>query len=393
MAANGSGWCRTVSEGFETASATVEAVPQLIALDLPAGDLFVEELQRVWERGDAAFPLDQRLPAARRTELLERMRPAAVVDETGTQAIDGGAGTEPGDALVVATSGTTGEPKGVVLTHDAVAASARITSSALGVDPAVDCWLACLPLAHIGGLSVVTRALLTGTRLIVHERFVAADFHEAAREGATLASLVVTALGRVDVSAFRTILLGGSAIPIDRPSNTVATYGMTETGSGVVYEGYALDEVQLRINNGVVEVKSPTLLRCYRDGSTPVSSDGWFATGDAGSLDEDGKLSVTGRIGDMIVSGGENIWPVVVERALERLEWVREVAVVGRPDAEWGQRTTAVVVPAPGHAAPELEAVRDALTDVLPRHALPRAIEIVDELPRTNSGKIRREAV
>ena len=132
-----------------------------------------------------------------------RRRSVPTATET---ALDGGRPVEPGDALVVATSGSTGQPKGVVLTHDAVAASAGATNARLGVGPD-DHWLACLPLAHVGGLSVVTRALHAGTRLTVHDGFDAAAVEAS---GATLVSLVATALARIDPARFRTIVLGGS---------------------------------------------------------------------------------------------------------------------------------------------------------------------------------------
>src|SRR6266508_2123985 len=136
----------------------------LVALDLPGGPPFVVALRWVWDRGDAAFPIDRRLPAAARTRLLEAMAPSSVIDAGGEEcSLAGGRPVEDGDALVVATSGATGEPKGVVLTHDAVAASAQATSNRLGVVDS-DHWLACLPLAHIGGLAVVTRALHTRTK-------------------------------------------------------------------------------------------------------------------------------------------------------------------------------------------------------------------------------------
>ena len=171
---------------------------------------------------------------------------------------------------VVATSGSTGEPKGVVLTHDAVRASALATNQRLGVT-AADHWLACLPLSHVGGLSVVTRALVTGTALTVLPGFDAATVTAAAGRGASLVSLVATALARIDPTIFRRILLGGSAPPPVIPPNAVATYGSTETGSGVVYDGVPLDGVEVRIDgDGEIRVRGPMLLRCYRDEKLPT---------------------------------------------------------------------------------------------------------------------------
>ena len=147
---------------------------RLVTLDLPGGPAFVAALRRVWDRGDAAFPVDQRLPPSAKAALIAAMAPAAAIDSSGAEtALEGGLPMEPGDALVVATSGAAGAPKGVVLTHDAVAASAAATNSRLGVT-AADHWLACLPLSHVGGLSVVTRALAGGTRLTVLPGFDAA---------------------------------------------------------------------------------------------------------------------------------------------------------------------------------------------------------------------------
>jgi O-succinylbenzoic acid--CoA ligase len=361
----------------------------LVALDLPAGPAFVDELRRAWDDGDAVLPIDQRLPVAQRERLLQEMAATVVVSRQGVVRRSG-RHVEPGDALVVPTSGSTGTPKGVVLTHDAVAASGRVTSAALGVDPARDTWLACLPVAHIGGLSVITRALYSGTPLVVHDRFDPDEVLAAARSGATLVSLVVTAMARIDTDAFRVILLGGSAIPADRPANTVATYGMTETGSGIVYDGSALAGVELRVVDGELHVKSPTLLRCYRDGSDPKTPDGWFPTGDAGSIDSDGRLEVAGRLAEVIVTGGEKVWPASVEDALHALPWVQEAAVIGRPDPIWGQEVTAIVVVSPGHEIPELDAIRDELGGTLPRYALPKRVERRDSLPRTTLGKVRR---
>ena len=362
---------------------------RVIALDLPAGDHFVAALQRAWHDGDTVLPVDQRLPPSAKADLISRLGAQVVVSKHDEASVDGWP-AEDGDAFVVATSGATGVPKGVVLTHDAIAASARLTSARLGIDPSRDHWLACLPVAHIGGLSVVTRSLLTGAALTVHESFDAARCEEAARNGANCVSLVATALGRIDAGLFRLILLGGSAIPEERPPNTVATYGMTETGSGVVYNGYPLDEVEIRVVDDEIEIHTPTALRLYRDGTDPFTPDGWLRTGDAGSLGPDGRLSVSGRLGDVIVTGGEKVWPEKVESEMQGLPWVREVAVVGRPDPTWGHEVTAVVLLAPGFEAPDLAELRDQLSDALPRYALPRRLELAESLPRTALGKLRR---
>src|SRR5271163_2076831 len=160
-------------------------VPELVALDLPGGIGFVDALRAIWDTGDAAAPLDPRLPPPARRVLLDALRPTRIVGSDGEQrALPDGIGVEDGDALVVATSGTSGasgQPKGVVLTHDAVAASAEATSARLGVDPDRDVWLACLPLAHIGGLAVVTRSIVTGTPVVVLPGFEAAVVEDAGR--------------------------------------------------------------------------------------------------------------------------------------------------------------------------------------------------------------------
>jgi len=343
---------------------------------------FVDRLRRAWDDGDAILPVDPRFPPPARGRVLAAARPDEPVAE--------------GDAIVVATSGTSGDPKAVVLTHDAVDASSRATSRRLGVDPASDRWLACLPLAHVGGLAVVTRAIRTGTPLTVHDGFDAAEVQAATRDpdGCTLASLVPTMLRRLDPAGFRTVVLGGSAMPPDLPANAVATYGMTETGSGVVYDGVPLDGVDVRVVDGQVELRGPMLLRCYRDGTDPKDADGWFPTGDAGAWDESlGRLHVFGRRDDLIVTGGENVWPVAVERVLATHTRVREVAVVGRPDAEWGQRVTALVVPADPADPPTLDELRDMAKRDLPAYTAPRELVIVTELPRTGLGKLVRRAL
>lgn len=371
-------------------------MPDLVALDLPAGPAFVDALQRIWDAGDAVLPVDSRLPRPAVDQLLDGLRPSTVVDPDGSHPRTGGLPVREGDALVVATSGTTGEPKGAVLTHAAVEASARASSRRLEVDPARDRWVACLPLAHIGGLSVLTRALATGTPCTLLERFDPAEVEGEARRGATLVSLVATALGRTDTTGYRAVLLGGAAPPEQLPTNVVTTYGMTETGSGVVYDGVPLDGVELRIGDGElgaddeVLVRGPMLMRAYRDAIDPFLPGGWLPTGDAGSLDGNGVLSVQGRIAEVIVTGAEKVWPVAVELVLGRHPGVAEVGVWKRPDPEWGERVVAWVVPADVSEPPALDSLRAWVADQIAPWAAPKELVVVAALPRTPSGKLQR---
>ncbi len=344
---------------------------------------FVEALQAAWDRGDAVLPVDPRLPAPARDALLASLRPDEPVEE--------------GDALVLATSGSTGKPRGVVLTHDALRASALAVSRRIGVvahggdaGSCDDCWLACLPLAHVGGLSVVTRALLTGVPLEIHRSFDAAAVDASP---ASLVSLVPTALRRIRPERFRVILLGGSAPPAGLPPNVVSTYGMTETAGGVVHDGVPLEGVEARVDAiGQLRVRGPMLLRCYRDGSDPKDPAGWFATGDSAAITE-GRVTVHGRLDDLIVTGGENVWPTLVEEALVRHPAVADAAVTGLADPEWGQRVVALVVPSDGGSPPTLAALRAWVTDHLPAYAAPKQVVLVETVPRTASGKVRRHAL
>lgn len=366
--------------------AYAECVNELICLDMPCGDAFVTRIKRAWDEGDAIFPLDQRLPLPARREVLAAIKPTIIATSDNETRWDGEP-VEEGDAVVVATSGTTGTPKGVVLTHGAVAASAIATSDRLGVSSS-DTWFACLPMSHVGGLSVVLRSLVTQTPLITTPQFSVDAFNKAAIDGATLVSLVATALSRVDASLYRTIVLGGSRPPSDRPSNTVTTYGLTETGSGVVYDGTPLTGVEIQIIDGVVHLRAPMLLRAYRDGTVPIDSNGWFRTGDIGSFNGQ-TLRVEGREGDLIITGGENVWPEQVEDCLRAHEHIADVCVAGVPDAEWGHQVTAWVVPNDGTSL-NLRELRDFVKQTLPAHCAPHAVHFVSEIPRTNLGKPKR---
>lgn len=367
---------------------------QLVAVVAEGRPAFVDILRRTWDDGDAVFPLDPRLPRPAAEALLDALAPAALMDAEGNAHPRAHSRpVEPGDALVVATSGTTGEARGVVLTSDAVRAAALATSAALAVDPGEDRWLACLPLSHVGGLSVVTRALATGTplRLLAHPDPEAVE--DEGRSGATLVSLVATLLSRIDASLFRRVLVGGSAPPAGRPANVVATYGMTETGGGIVYDGRPLPGVEVREVDGEVQVRGPMLLRSYRDGTDPLGPGNWFATGDAGSVASDGTVAVAGRMAEVIVTGGEKVWPVPLEAVLARHPAVADVAVAGRPDPEWGERVVAVVVPADPASPPTLPQLRGWAKQCLPAYAAPRELVVAASLPRTALGKLRRPEV
>lgn len=356
----------------------------------------------IWDAGEAVLPLDPAAPAAETAWLLARMRPTHVLDVSGRSGRAGGVPVEEGVAAVVVTSGTTGEPKGVELSFEAMTASAQAVSAALEVGPK-DRWLCCLPLRAIAGLAILARARTSGIPVTVQRRFHPAAVAEAG--DASLVSLVPTALARlleagVDVSRFRRLLLGGGPIPeplleagAAAGAHVVTTYGMTETGGGVVHDGHPLPGVELAIaDDGEILVRGPVLMERYRfqpDETAAALAGGWLHTGDVGRV-EKGRLQVVDRRRDIVISGGVNVSPAEVELVLARHPAVADVAVAGVPDAHWGERVVAYVVAADPSRPPGLAELRSFAARSLSPPKLPRQLMLVTDIPRTAGGKPRR---
>ncbi|SEL80275.1 AMP-binding protein [Nonomuraea pusilla] len=360
----------------------------LNALTAPQGPAVVAAVRDALSgEGPALLPL----PSASAGPVLAALRPTHVDGEPRP----GGLGVPGQVAVVIATSGSTGAPKGVMLPARALRASAAASLRRLGASKG-ERWLCCLPVSHVSGLQVVVRALLSETEPIVHERF---DAGAVLGSGADHVSLVPTQLHRLveaaaDLSVFRTILLGGAAPAPgllerarDLGARVVTTYGMSETCGGCVYDGRPLDHVDVKIgDDGRVRVAGPVLFSGYRSGE-PAPFDGdWFVTSDLGEL-AGGRLRVLGRADDVINTGGEKVVAGAVARVLAAHPEVSDVAVVGRPDPEWGEVVTAVVVPADPVTPPTLAQLRAYCEDRLPPYAAPRALRLLDRLPLLENGK------
>jgi len=364
---------------------------RLIAFDMPASKTFVDLVQRAWSNGDAILPIDQRLPLDGKKMLLDTMAPSEIIDASfTTSSLPNGRPMQDGDALVIASSGSTGSPKGIIHTHSSIFAGAQASVSRLQLS-ASDHWLVCIPVSHVGGFSVVARALHTGAALTLLPVFDATAVEQAPIHGVTHTSLVATALSRIDTSLFKSILLGGSSAPDNLPSNVITTYGMTETGGGVVYNGQPLDNVEIKIVDGEIFLRCPMMMRAYRDDQATSIKDGWYATGDIGEMDNNGRLSVHGRQTDLIITGGENVWPSVVENSLASHPIVNQVVVRGAQDATWGQRVVAyVVINDTTQISDEklLYDLREHVKQSLPAFCAPQQIIVVAEIPRTSLGKV-----
>ncbi|WP_448062107.1 o-succinylbenzoate--CoA ligase [Cellulomonas hominis] len=324
-------------------------------------------------------------------------------------------------ALVVRTSGSTGAPRDVLLTADALRASAGATADRLAGPGG---WLLALPTDHVAGLQVLVRSVLAGTTPEVLPTgpfrpgpFAAAATRLLSRPGPHYTSLVPTQLHRLlddpdGTQALRqldAVLLGGAAAAPtlvqrarDAQVTVVTTYGMSETCGGCVYDGRPLDGVRVRVDDdGRVLLAGPVLARGYRDrpdlDATTFVLDGgtrWLRTSDLGRIGADGRtLEVLGRLDDVIVTGGVKVAPAAVERLLSADDAVAEVCVVALPDDEWGQAVTAVIVPRRGATAPDGDRLRALVSAGLGPASAPRHVVLVAALPVRGPGKTDRRAV
>jgi o-succinylbenzoate---CoA ligase len=317
-------------------------------------------------------------------------------------------------ALVVTTSGTTGAPKGAMLTAAALTASANATHQRLGGPGR---WLLALPPYHIAGVQVLVRSLLTDTvpvEVNVSAGFDVSELPSAVAQlgsgrrytalvAAQLAKALTDPAATAALAQLDAVLVGGGPAPqpvLDAAANAgitaVRTYGMSETAGGCVYDGIPLDGVRLRVEpDGRIVIGGVTLARGYRNppDPDPFAEPGWFRTDDIGALDDSGALTVLGRVDEAISTGGLTVLPQLVEVALRTHPTVADCAVFGLDDQRLGQRVVAAVVVADGCAPPTLEALRTHVMRTLDHTAAPRELHIVDALPTRGIGKVDRQAL
>jgi fatty-acyl-CoA synthase len=333
------------------------------------------------------------------------------------------AGHEPGDAMLVYTSGTTGEPKGAIHTSAGMRANVEMAIATQGLD-AHTRTLAVLPLFHVGGLCIqVLPTLAAGGRVKLHARFDADAWFDEVAAWRPTTTLLVPAVMRAliehprwagaDLSSLAFVAAGSSIVPLAliqtfhaRGIPVVQVYGATETGpvSIVLPPGEALahpgsvgrpaPDVQARLEGGEVWLRAPNLARGYhrRPDDPAFAPGGWFRTGDLGAVDAQGLWRIVGRCRELIISGGENILPAEIEQIALEDPAVAEAVAIGLPDSRWGEVPVLALVARPG-AAPDPVRLQAAFDARLARFKHPRRIFVIDELPKTALGKVAREAL
>ena len=353
--------------------------------------------------GPAVLPLPVG-PEPTRTSLLDSLRPDLPLEE--------------GVSFVVPTSGSTGEPKGVLLSEEAVLASVKATQARLG---GAGRWLLALPATHIAGLMVLARSAVGGSDPLVldlsggfdAETFAAAtvrllaesrDHHYTSLVPKQLAAIIGAGGCALEaLAAYDAVLLGGSPAAPDLVARArgagvevVVTYGMTETCGGCVYDGVPLDGVEVEVGtDGRIRLAGPMLANGYRlrpDLTKDAFAHGWFITSDAGRLDAEGRLHVTGRIDDVAITGGVNVPLAAIDAAVASHPDVEEACAVAVPDAEWGERIVVAIVGA-AEGPPSLESVRTHVTKSLPSAYAPKELIVVDTLPMLSGQKVDRQAM
>lgn len=357
-------------------------------------------LADAWAGGPAVLPLDPRLPPRARGALVAALKPGAIVKPGGLVDVPGGLAVADDVMAVIATSGSTGIPKGVELTRSGLESSVRLGLRRTASDPDVP-WVCCLPVSHIAGLLVLLRGIVTGTPAVLHDGFDLAAL--STLDHPAHVAMVPTMLQRLvdagtDMTRWETVLVGGARIPdglrkvVD---GLVATYGMTETSGGCVYDGHPLDGVTVSEGvDGRLRIGGPTLMAGYRlSHESGIDSDKMFTTNDVGEVAPEGSVRVLGRVDDVIVTGGEKVVATQVAARIEQHPAVAEAAVVGVADPQWGQRAVAVVVPAEVGAILSLALLRSFVADAMPRYAAPQDLMVVNAFPRLPNGKVDRLAL
>ena len=383
----------------------------LVAVLLPRPSA-ADAVRSAWDAGEAIAVLDPEAPAAVTSHLLQTIAPTHVHDRDGRRPFASGRPVPPGTAAVVATSGTTGEAKGVELTTAGLEAIGVAFAAACETGPD-DRALVCLPLHHVAGLAVLARARVAGTPIEVHEGFdVDAVAAAPSALGSTLVSLVPTMLRRLlDAEApldrYRQIIVGGAPTPPALRARAEAAgapvvdaYGMSETWGGFVLDGVPIQGADVTIaDGGEILLRGAMVMRGYRLHdehaaaaltSTAFTDDGRLRTGDIGDIDPLGRVRVLDRSRDIVITGGVNVAPTTVEAVLVEHPMIADVCVAGAPDDERGERVVAFVVPRDNDHAPTLDELRAFAKDQLTAAQLPRELVLLDTIPRTPGGKAQR---